>query len=103
MANRKVSKSAAVREMLEANPKTPTQELRTALAAKGIKVSNNLVYLVKAKMGAKRRKAKQQRAVTAGKNSGVGDAVALIRSVKSLAEEAGGIGKLKQLVDILVE
>jgi hypothetical protein len=38
-----------------------------------------------------------------GNSAGVADPVGLVRDVKALAERAGGLRKLKQLVDILAE
>jgi hypothetical protein len=46
-------------------------------------------------MGAKRRR-KIRRIV-----GGNGDALTLIRSVRDLADQAGGLGKLKELVEAL--
>lgn len=109
MANVKkgeVSKSAEVRAILEKNPKTPVKEIVSALKAKGIKISDNLVYGIKAKMHVKRRKAKRQKAVATsqhmvGRNGS--SPVDVIRKVRGLADEVGGMKSLKELVDILAE
>lgn len=98
-----VNKSAEIRAILEKNPKTPAKEITASLAGKGIKVSQNLIYFIKAKMGAKRRKAKRLKAAAAGKNAGMANPVQLVLKVRSLAAEAGGIRNLKQLVDVLAE
>lgn len=98
-----VNKSSEIRAILEKNPKTPAKEIVATLSAKGIKVSQNLIYLIKAKTGAKRRKAKRQKAVAAGKSAGMTNPVQLVLRVRSLATEAGGIRNLKQLVDVLAE
>lgn len=105
MAKKKsdVNKSAAIREILGKNPKTSVSEVVATLAGQGIKVSNNLVYLIKSKMGARRRKMKRQKAVAMSNSAGIANPVDLIRGVRVLAEKAGGIRKLKELVEILAE
>ena len=98
-----VNKSAEIRAILEKNPKTPTKDVVDSLAQRGIKISGNLVYLVKAKMGAKRRKVKRQHVMAAGRATGNNNPVELILKVRRLADEAGGIRSLKKLVDVLAE
>jgi hypothetical protein len=75
---------------------------RARLGNKGLKVKDSLVYFIKGKMKAKmqRRKRVVRAAQAASAN---GDPVALIRDVKALAGRAGGIGKLKELVEALAE
>lgn len=104
MAKRKgpnggVNKSAAVRELLTQSPKMPVKEIVAAMAAKGLKVQPSTVYFLKGKMRRKQRKEIGKRLVSAG----VVNPVDLILKVRSLAGEAGGIKKLKQLVDALAE
>ena len=94
------SKSAAIREMLARNPKTPAKEIVSAMAAKGMSVSPNLVYLIKAKGGAARRKLRRQ---AAARVTGQANPVELVRKVKALAGEADGMSKLKDLVVVLAE
>jgi hypothetical protein len=96
-------KSAAIRELLAEDPKLKMAEIITALAQKGITVSQNQVYFVKSKLGAKRRKAKRQAAVQTAQSAGAINPVELVRKVKELAASAGGLNKLKQLVDLLAE
>lgn len=98
-----VNKSAAVREILDKNPKTPVKEIVSTLAAQGIKISEPYVYMLKSKMKAKKRKAKRQKAMAVSTNAGIADPVELIRDVKSLAARAGGLGNLRALVDVLAE
>src|SRR5438477_6541494 len=57
-----VNKSVAVKAVLAKNPKTPVKEVVSALAAQGVKVSNNYVYMLKSKMKDRRRAEKRQRA-----------------------------------------
>jgi hypothetical protein len=98
MAGKKpgVNKSQAVRDILGKDPKAPVKEVVATLAGRGIQVSANYVYMLKSKARAKGRKARRQRAEAA-------DPVGLVRDVKALAARAGGLRKLKQLVDILAE
>jgi hypothetical protein len=104
MAKRKgVNKSQAIRDMLAANPKAKVKDIVDAMGKKGLKVSPNLVYFLKAKGKAKRRKAKRQKAVAASRAAGHIDAVGLVMDVRHLAVKAGGMKRLKELVDILVE
>src|SRR5262249_15615640 len=99
-ARRRVNKSAAIRDMINQNPKTKPSEIVSLLAEKGITVRPHLVYLVKGKMKRVKRRQTRQRAMT---KTGNGNAVELILKVKGLAKEAGGMGSLKQLVDVLAE
>jgi hypothetical protein len=104
MAKRKgTSKSQAIRDMLAANPKAKTSDIISTLAGKGIKVSQNLVYLIKSKSKAKKRRVKRQKAVAASRSAGHSDPVGLIVDVRHLAVKAGGMKRLKELVDILSE
>jgi ribosomal protein S2 len=48
------------------------------------------------------RRQQRRQAAQAGQRFG-GDPVALVRKIKSLADQVGGIRNLKQLVDLLVE
>lgn len=98
-----VNKSAEIRAILDKNPKTPAKEIVAALSDKGIKVSQNLIYFIKAKMGARRRKARRQKAVATARISGGSDPVQLVLKVRELATQAGGIRNLKKLVDVLAE
>ena len=104
MAKRKttqgdVNKSDAIREILTKAPNTPVKEVVSALGQRGIKVSSNLVYFIKRKS----RREKRQRAVEASRDAGFANPVELVRGVRQLAEKAGGIRHLKELVDLLAE
>lgn len=98
-----LNKSQAIRDLLEQNPRAKSKDVVAELAGKGVKVSQNLVYLIKSKSKARKRRAKRQKAIAAGAASGNGNAVELVMDVKRLAQKAGGMRKLKQLVDILSE
>ena len=96
-------KSAAIREILTQNPNTPVSEIVSTLAGRGINVTSNLVYALKTKARARRRKQRRQEAVQAGQNAGMANPVSLVLKVRQLAREAGGIKHLKKLVDVLAE
>src|SRR2546423_10978628 len=99
---KKTNKSQAMGDLLTAKPEITVKEVLAALANRGLKVRDNLVYFIKGKMKAKtqRRKRVVRAARAASAN---GDAVTLIREVKALAGRTGGIGKLKELVEALAE
>ena len=104
----KVNKSQMVREILGANPEMKAKEVVAAMAAKGQKITDALVYFLKGKSSAK--KARKKRVVKAAKAAHVtgvagsnADALTMIREVKGLAQKAGGYAKLKELVDALAE
>ena len=90
-------KSQAIRDLLKTNPRMKAKAVVEALAQKGLRVSNNLVYLVKAKMGRGRRKA--ARAKAASLNGA--DPLALLRDVRALADRVGGFEKLQELVALM--
>jgi hypothetical protein len=106
MAKKKsdVNKSEEIRQLLRANPKMPVKEIVSTLAGKGIKVADTLVYFVKGKMkGRKGRRMKARQMVANVAATGNTDPVATILKVKHLANEVGGMKKLKALVDVLSE
>lgn len=109
MARQKVNKSEIVREILMANPEMKAKEVVAAMAAKGHKVTDALVYTIKGSMKEKKRRkarvVKAAKATAPSSNGQVGnvDAITMIREVKSLAEKAGGYERLKELVDALAE
>jgi len=59
-----VNKSEEIRQLFRSNPTMPVKEVISTLAARGIKVTDNLVYFIKGKMkGRKSRHKKGQRMV----------------------------------------
>jgi hypothetical protein len=99
-----VNKSEEIRKLLRENPKMPVTEIRSTLAAKGIKVSDNLIYFIKGKLrGRKGRRKKARQMVAKVAATGNHDPVATILKVKGWAGEVGGLKKLKSLVDALSE
>lgn len=106
MAKKKAygSMSAAVRELLEKNPKMKASEVVATLAAQGIAVKPSLVYFTKGRMKRKTgRRKKQEAGIVQGSANGSGDPLAAIMKIKKLAGELGGLNKLKALVAALTE
>jgi hypothetical protein len=101
-AKGEVNKSAAAREILRKNPKTPVKEVVATLAGQGIKISENYVYMLKSKVKARKRKDRRVKAMAVTASAPV-NPVELVREVKDLAARAGGMRTLKQLVDVLAE
>jgi hypothetical protein len=99
----KTNKSAAIREALAQNPGAKSREIVAQLAEKGLRVAPTLVYYIKSRQRHEKRKLKRQRAQDKTAWTGSGDVVELIQKVKRLAVEAGGIGNLKKLVDVLAD
>jgi hypothetical protein len=97
-----VNKSEAIREILAQNPKIPVRELVAQLGQRGIKVNPNLVYLIKSKQSKKVRRQRRMQAVEANRQAGISNPVELIRDLRGVAEKAGGMKRLKELVDLLV-
>jgi hypothetical protein len=107
MAKKKsgVSKSEEIRQLLKANPEIGAKEVATKLGEKGIKISENLFYFVKGQLkGRKARKKKAQKVVAMvaeATNVTKSDALSTILKVKAVANEVGGLKKLKALVEAL--
>jgi hypothetical protein len=95
--NGQVNKSAAIREIFEQDIKTPVKDVIATLAAKGVKVEPSLVYFTKGRMKKMKRKALGRSMAAAG----VANPVDLILKVRGLASSAGGMSKLKALVDAM--
>ncbi len=91
-----INKSEEIRQLLRANPKVSVKEVRDALKAKGIKISDHLYYFVKGNM-----LGKQGRKKTTSTGTSSTDAVSMILKVKSLADKVGGMKKLRALVEAL--
>lgn len=98
-----INKSQAIRDFLAGSPKAGTKEIVAALAEKGIKVAPTLVYFIRSKANQAKRRAKRERAMESSRQSVTTDPVALVRKVRDLGREVGGIQNLKKLVDLLAE
>lgn len=102
-----INKSEEIRNMLRANPRITAREVCATLEGKGIKVSPKLYYLVKGKLlGRQAHKKKARRMVAkvaASTGTGSADALSTVLRVKTLANEVGGMKKLRALVEVLSE
>jgi hypothetical protein len=98
--SKKVNKSESIREALAANPKSSAKEIVEYLGTKGIKVQVPLVYFIKSK--SRHKQQKQKRANIAASYSS-SNPITLIRGIRKLATEAGGIVNLKKFVDALAD
>lgn len=100
---RQVTKSDAIRDELAKNPAAGSQDIITALGAKGVKVAPSLIYFVKSKLRQAKKKAKRERVAESSRSTASTNPVELVIRVKNLAREVGGVKNLKQLVDLLAE
>ncbi len=99
-----VNKSEEIRQILQANPAMSANEVVSSLAARGLKVTANLVYFLKGKMkGRQGRRKKAQRMVARVAATSNADPVKTILMVRSCAAELGGLKNLKALIDALSE
>jgi hypothetical protein len=96
-----INKSALIREILSKNPKIKVKEVVAQLAQRKIVVNPNLVYMIKSRRSRRVRKEKQKLAVEATRTAGSANPVQLIMAVRAVAEKAGGMRYLKQLIDLL--
>jgi len=100
---KKTNKSSAIRELYNQNPEIKAQEVISTLAAKGIKVSKNLVCLAKGKgQGVQIRRHKlQESADKVAQTPGNKDIVEILTKWKESAAQVGGFESLNKLIDIL--
>jgi len=104
MAKQKTNLSQAVRDYLKANRKAKAKEVVEALAKQGITVQEGLVYAVKGKIKGKRKKRLAVAAMITpapSSNGTVMDPLTLIKKTKELAAQAGGMKKLRELLEML--
>lgn len=99
------TKSDHIRDYLAANPGAKASEVVKGLAEKDITVTNNLVYFIMSKAKDKKRRQKREKAMAVAATTPAqnGDALTVIRKVKGLASEVGGMKKLRALVEALSE
>src|SRR5437879_1931192 len=100
-----VNKSNEIRQLLAANPRMKAKDIVAALKEKGISATEGLVYYIKGKVRGRRgRKRKAQGMIAkVAATTGSGDALAIILKIKDLANQVGGLKKLKALIDALSE
>ena len=105
MARRKngINMSEEIRKVLKANPGIKAKQVVSTLAEKGITVKEGLVYFIKGKVKGRRGRKRKMRNLAAKvtATTGSSDALATILKVKSLANDVGGIKKLKALIEAL--
>ncbi len=100
--NGQINKSQAIRDYITANPGASAQQVVEAMSAAGIRVAIGLVYMVKSKKPKRRTTPASAPAATKPEKPG-GDPIGYLLRVKALADEGGGVAKLKQLVDAMAE
>lgn len=102
MAKSKTNKSQAIRDYLRTHRRAKAKTVVEALGKDGITVNEGLVYAAKRKVRSKRKRRLAAAAIQArpGMNGTI-DAIKLIQEVKTLAEKAGGMKKLKELLELL--
>ncbi len=100
MAKRKINKTAAVKEYLDANPNAGPKEVVAALKQKKISVTPNYVSNIKSKgkSGGKRVGKRRHKAVAA-QVSGSGPLSSKLAEAIALVEKVGGIEKAKETLD----
>ncbi len=121
MAKKKsgVNRTAKVKEYLETHPSESISEVLAGLAARGIKVSRSLISQVKKKLGqtgtrgtkmAKKKTAKKKasgagaaQTAASAHSSSAGRAITAdeLYEAKKLADELGGIDRLRSALDAL--
>lgn len=101
-AGRKGQKSEAIREMIKGGVKKPA-DIKAKLAERGIQVSTQMVYTVKARMSARRsaRKISRQREVadSSGPPTNIRTLARFIRSV----HEVGGLPEARKILKEMEE
>jgi hypothetical protein len=99
MAQKVVNRSAAIRELYAQYPKLPVKDAVALLAQQGVGVTEALVYIVRKKM--KRKARRQARVKTPMAVSTNGDPLAMIKKIKAVAADVGGMNKLEALIEAL--
>jgi hypothetical protein len=101
MARQEVSMSQHIRDVLSENPSMTGPEIIAALAKRGVTAKPALVYYVKARFRARKRRQTRQTVANVVSSNGSLDPLRVIIKVKGLALEVGGMSKLKELVEAL--
>jgi len=101
MAKRKVNKTAAVKEFLEANPNAGPTEVVAALAENKISVTPNYVSNIKSKgkSGGKQVKRRGRPKAATVQASATGPLSGKLAEAIKLVEKVGGIKKAKETLD----
>src|SRR4051794_22291735 len=93
-----INKSQAIRDHMAATPTAGTKDIVAGLAAKGVKVTPALVYLIRSKANKSKRRAKRRRFDESSRGTAV-NPVELFQRIRDLGREVGGFKNLKMLVD----
>lgn len=108
-ATKPENRSQLIRDMLTENPTAKPKEIVATLKSRGVKVSSNLVYLQKKRIGKPKRQYTRRQVAAptathpATNGTAVSGPVAIIQNVRRLAADVGGIVNLQQLVDELAK
>jgi hypothetical protein len=102
-----VNKSEEIRKLMQANPGIGPKEVIAKLAEKGIDVSAGLFYFVKGHLKGRRARKRHAQNVVSNvaefRQVNRVDALSTILKVKALANEVGGMRKLKALVEAICD
>jgi len=101
--NDSVNKSQFIRDVLASNPQADFASVKAKGEEQGLKIAGSLYYMVKSKAGKARRRAKREKAVAASGTMNARSPVEVVRRVKELASDVGGLKNLMQLVSLLSE
>ena len=101
MAKRKVNKTAAVKEYLEANPTAGPKKVVEALAKNKVSVTPNYVSNIKSKgkSGGKQVKRRGRPKAAVAQASGTGPLSGKLAEAIKLVEKVGGIEKARETLD----
>jgi hypothetical protein len=97
------NKSQAIRDVLAVDPKADFKTVQAKLAESGIKIGNALFYMVKSKAGKAKRRATREKAASLSGGMAVQNPIAMLKKLKGLADEVGGMKNLLQIVTLLAE
>ena len=105
MANKKSGENKAqfIRDVLAENPKADFKTVEARGKERGLTISYSHYYITRAKAGVAKRRAKRERAIAASGSMNVRSPIELLRKVKGLADEVGGMKNLLQIVTLLSE
>ncbi len=98
---KELNKSAAIREYLKGHRRAKAKTVVAVLADKGIDVTESLVYAAKRKVKSKRKRRLAAAAIAKSSPNGTVDAITLVKKARELAVQAGGMKKLKELLEML--
>jgi hypothetical protein len=98
-----VNKSQAIRDYINANPKSKPKEIVEALAAQGVTVSPAFVSTLRSNDKRKGRKGPGRRGRPAASAGGGGFGLESLVQAKKLADKMGGVSKAREALDALAK